>query len=268
MGDHRGDLLAALAAIGRSLQDVFDPRRFLTEFAAHIERLLPHDRLMIAYREEGGALSVFAEHTRTGPLLHEGRYTIDFDPGGYYSPDEWVVEPVLRGELTVVRDSREDPRFRREGAEPPKIVRLGLRSRVAVPLASGGRIVGILFVGSATPNTYTQAHAAMACQVAELISPFIENIVLLHREQRRRRRLANLVGLTCVFGSSLDFTESFEQVADAVRPILDFDAMGVGLLGVRSWLARSRTRRSPPVWPEFRWTLSPSRQSSKPGRRC
>jgi len=232
MGDDRGDLLAALAGIGRSLQDVFDPRRFLTDFAAHIERLLPHDRLMIAYCEEGGALSVFAEHPGGGPLLHEGRYTIDFDPGGFYSADEWVVESVLRGEAMVVRDFREDPRFRRSGAEPPKVVRLGLRSRVAVPLASGGRIVGILFVGSATPNAYTETHVAMARQVAELISPFIENIVVLHREQRRRRRLATLVGLACIFGSSLNFAESFEQVANAVRPILDFDAMGVGLLGV------------------------------------
>src|SRR5512139_2893662 len=170
MGDDRGDLLAALAAIGRSLQSAFDPRRFLTDFAAHIERLLPHDRLMIAYREERGALSVFAAHTRNGPLLHEGRYAIDFDPGGYYSPGEWVVESVLQGEAMVVRDLREDPRFLREGAEPLKIVRLGLRSRVAVPLASGGRVVGILFVGSGKPNVYTEAHAAAASQVADLIS--------------------------------------------------------------------------------------------------
>ena len=55
---------------------------------------------------------------------------------------------------------------------------------------------------------------------------------LCERLWRRRRRLATLVGLACIFGSSLNFAESFEQVANAVRPILDFDAMGVGLLGV------------------------------------
>ena len=39
------DLLASLAAIGRSMQEAFDPRRFLGEFAARIGRLKPTARL-------------------------------------------------------------------------------------------------------------------------------------------------------------------------------------------------------------------------------
>jgi hypothetical protein len=45
-------VLAALvecpAAIGCSTQDEFDPRRFLEEFSPKVERLIPHDRLVIA----------------------------------------------------------------------------------------------------------------------------------------------------------------------------------------------------------------------------
>ncbi len=225
------DLLAPLSAIGRAMQEAFDPRRFLAEFSAQVQRLLPHDRLMIGYLEEGGSLSIFAEHALQGPLLHEGRYTIAFDPGGRYTPAELALGPVVAGETVWVRDFQDDPRFDQSNPNLQKALKIGLRSRVAVPLRSGGRIIGVLGAGSFTPHRYTEVHVAAACQVADLIAPFIENIVVLHREQRRRSRLAALVGLACVFGTSLNVKESFEQMAEAIRPILDFDGMGVGLLG-------------------------------------
>ena len=225
------DLLAPLTAIGRAMQEAFDPQHFLADFSTHIQRLLPHDRLLIAYREEGGSLSVFAEHNIRGPAVHEGRYTIAFDPGGRYSPAELALGPVLAGEAILVRDFQDDPRFAKSGPELPKPLKIGIRSRVEVPLRSSGRIIGVLLAGSFAQGTYTDAHLAAARQVADLIAPLIENIVLLHREQRRRSRLAALVGLACVFGASLFLKESFERIAKAVRPILDFDKMGVGLLG-------------------------------------
>ncbi len=226
------DLLASLTAIGHSLQAAFDPQRFLAEFSGHVQRFVPHDRLMIAHLEEGGTLSVFAEYVLRGPLLHEGRYTISFDPAGRYAPDELALTPVLAGENILVKDFQDDPGFAQPGSDLSRALRIGVRSRVAVPLQSGGRIIGALLAGSFAPDTYTEAHVYAARQVADLIAPFIENIVLLHWEQRRRSRLAALTGLTCVFGASLDLKKSFDQLAEAVRPHLDFDVMGMTLVGV------------------------------------
>src|SRR5574341_1356679 len=92
------DLLASLAAIGRAMQEAFDPQRFLAEFSARVLRLVPHDRLMIVHREEGGSLSVFAEYGTRGPALQEDRYTISFDPGGRYTADALGLGPLLGGE--------------------------------------------------------------------------------------------------------------------------------------------------------------------------
>ena len=229
MSTDPGALLAVLVAIGHAMQEDFEPPRFLGEFSAHVQRLLPHDRVMIAYREEGGRLSIFAEHAIQGALVHEGRYTIAFDPAGRYTPAALVLDSVLAGEATLVTDVQTDPRFAHLGPDLPKALQIGMRSRVAVPLTSRGRIIGAFTAGSFSPNTYTETHLAAARQVADLIAPFIENIVLLHREQRRRSRLAGLGSLGRVFGASLNFTETFEQVARAVRPSLDFDVMGVRL---------------------------------------
>jgi len=225
------DLLAAVAAIGRAMQGDFDPQRFLAEFSTCVRAQLPHDRLVIVYREEGGLLSVFAEHSAQATPLHGGRYTIAFDPGGRYTPADLHLAPVLAGEARWVQDVREDAGPPAPAAEACRALLHGLRSQIAVPLRSGDRIIGVLLAGSEAAGGQAAAHVGVAAQVADLIGPFIENVVLLHREQRRRSRLAGLAGLACVFGTSLDFQESFQAVAAAVHPILDFDGMGVGQLG-------------------------------------
>jgi Nif-specific regulatory protein len=231
MSNDCGALLASVAAIGHAMQEPFDPRRFLAEFSTHVQRLLPHDRLTIAYREESGSLSVFAEHAQSGPPLHERRYTIDFDPASRYTPTDLTLLSVLAGEPMRESDFLQDHGFTSQGPDVPRAVAIDVRSKVAVPLRSGGRIIGALLVGSFTPATYTEAHIATAQQVADLVAPFIENIVLLHREQRRRSRLASLARLGRVFATSLNLRQTFEQVANAVRPTLDFDVMGARLLG-------------------------------------
>ena len=105
-------LLCSLGAIGRALQEKFDPQGFLKEFSAHVQRVIPHDRLMIAYLEdEGRTFTVFAEYAAVGPLLHEGHYTVSFDPGGRYTPSDWDLWPVFAGEAALVREDRKSTRL-------------------------------------------------------------------------------------------------------------------------------------------------------------
>ncbi len=131
----------------------------------------------------------------------------------------------------VIKDLQADARV--AGGEPVAVraLKAGVRSRVGVPLYSGGRTIGALLAASFTPDVYTEGHVAAARQVADLIGPFIENIVLLHQERRRRRRLEILAGLSRVFGASLNVQDIFDRLAEAVRPVLDFDVMGASLLG-------------------------------------
>jgi transcriptional regulator with GAF, ATPase, and Fis domain len=216
-----GDLLASLAALGRSLQDRFDPQRFLAEFSARVQPLVPHDRLLIAYLEDDGeSFTVFAEHAVRGPLLHEGRYTVDFDPGGRYPLDEFSLASVFGGEPLLVHDAQEQV----GGA------RAGIRGRVGVPLYSGARVIGAFAAASFVAGVYGDEHTVACRRIADLIGPFIENIVLLQRERRRRRRLEALTGLSVVFGASLKLADILPRLAEAVRPVFDFDAMGAALI--------------------------------------
>jgi hypothetical protein len=74
---------------------------------------------------------------------------------------------------------------------------------------------------SYVPDRSHVAHVSALHQAADLMAPFIENIVLLHRE--RRRRLSALAGLATIFGARLNPAAYFDELAEAIRPHLDFD---------------------------------------------
>ncbi len=225
MDDGLADLIACVAAFGRSLQETFAPQRFLTEFSLHAQRLVPHDRMIIVYLEDGGrAFTVFAEDRGQGPALHTGRYTTDFDPGGRYAADEWGLEPVFAGGGLLVDDVRRDP------STAAQLLETAIRARVGVPIYAGGRVIGAMNLACFTPGVYVEHHLVACEQIADLIGPFVETVVLLHRERRRRRRLQAVTALAPILGASFKADHLIEQLGEAVRPVLDFDVMAVRVM--------------------------------------
>ena len=225
------DLLASLAAISRSMQEEFDPQRFLDQFSDQIRRLIPHDRLVIDLLDEDGrTFTVFAEHATPRLRLHQDFYTTAFDPQARYVVNEWVMRSVFAGEAMRVDDFPSDPRFASLNPFERKLVETGLRSGLLVPLESGGRAIGALVATTINPHDYGDQHLTALRRVATLIGPLIQSVVLLQRERRRRRRLKALEGLTRALGGSLNVRDIFMRLADAVRPALDFETMGVALL--------------------------------------
>jgi Nif-specific regulatory protein len=225
------DLVECLAAIGRSMQDEFDPQRFLADFSAKLERLIPHDRLVIAYLDDDRrTFSIFAEHAKNGPVLHARHYTTGFSPEGRYRVGDWGLRSVFDGEALRVDDLRADDRVAREGAIEHRVRQAGFRAALLLPLYSGGRVVGCLAASSLTAGAYTDQHLATGRQVADLIAPFIQSTVLLQRERRRLRRLHGLAALGPALATSLDVKDVFDRLAEVVKPVLDFDVMGICLL--------------------------------------
>ena len=227
------DLLACVAAFARSLEGAVDPQRFLDEFSARAQPLVPHEGMVIACIEDDGrTFSIFARHVEgAGVPLDYGNYTIAFEPAGRLPWVTAAIGPVLDGEPQLIHDVQNYPGRADQVALRAWGKATGFRARVGVPMYAGGRVTGALFAASVTPGRFTDAHVSVCRQLADLIGPFVENVVLLHRERRRRERLAAVANLTSILGESLRLGDVLTRLGDAVRPILDFDGLGVSLLG-------------------------------------
>jgi transcriptional regulator with GAF, ATPase, and Fis domain len=226
------DLLACVAAFARSLEGEFDPQRFLDEFSERAQALVPHDGNVIAWLEdEGRSFSAFARRVPApGMRLVRGNYTIGFDPGGRFARDAAGFGVVFDGESQIVDDARADLDSAERAPLRAWADATGFRSRVGVPLYAGGRVVGAFLMAGIMPARFTDLHVATCRQIADLIGPFVANIVLLHRERRRRQRLHAVTALAPILGDSLRVGDVLERLGAALAPTLDFDVLGMGLL--------------------------------------
>ncbi|HSB69048.1 MAG TPA: sigma 54-interacting transcriptional regulator [Candidatus Methylomirabilis sp.] len=225
------DLLVSLRAIGHAMQAEFEPQRFLEEFSAQIQRLIPHDRLVVDHLdEEGRTFTVFAEHAPPGLVLHDEHYTTAYAPQARYIVNEWVLRFVFAGEALLIHDFSTDPRVSKANPFHRKMHEKGIRSGLLVPLESGGRVVGALVATRLASHAYTETHLATLRQLGNLVAPFIQSTILLQRERERQRRLRVVGTLAEVLATSLDARDVFGRLAAAVKPILDFDRMAALLI--------------------------------------
>src|SRR6266436_1893946 len=227
------ELPGSIAALARSMRDELDTRRFFEGVSCHVRQLVPHDRLVLACLDEGGhILSVFGQHAAGGPDRPDGHdTTIACDPGRRYPCAEIGHASLFAGLPELMRDCQTDPRIADAESARQCPLMAGLRAWLALPLYGAEHVSGALIIGSAAPDVYTEAHLEMGQRIAALIGPLVEAIALLHKERHRRRRLAVLPAVARVVGTSLNVGEIFDQVGDAVRPMLDFDVMVARLIG-------------------------------------
>src|SRR5438445_1023527 len=242
-----GGIVSTVAARARAMTPEFDPGWFLEGLSGQLQGLVPHVRLALLSLDGGGrTVSVFAEHTRGDAPRGNGRYTLSLAHASRYSIAEAVSSSVVAGQAELVLDVQRDARFM-AGAAVPGVVQAGLRAWMALALMGVERVIGALIVGDTVPDVYTEAQLATGRQLADVIGPVIESIVLVHTERRRRQRLRVVPEVARVLGTSLNVAEIFDRLAAAVRPVLDFDLMATYLLesdGMKRWLLLAE---GPPV---------------------
>jgi len=241
-----GGIVGAVAARARAMTPEFDPGGFLAGLSGQLQGLIPHDRVTALYLDEGGrTVSVFGEHAPGDAPRRDGRYTLSLARANRYPIAEAVPSCVLAGQAEFVRDAQSDARCM-AGTAVPGLPQAGLRAWMALPLMGVERVIGALILGSTVPDVYTEAHLATGRQIADVIGPVIENLVLVHTERRRRQRLRVVPEVARVLGTCLYVPEIFDRLAAAVRPVLDFDIMATSLResdGMKRWLLVAEGRR-------------------------
>jgi Nif-specific regulatory protein len=226
------DLLACVAAFARSLEGEFDPQRFLRDFSTQAQALVPHEGMFIAWLEdEGRTFSGFARNV-IGPdvTIDFRNYTIAFDPSERFPRDTAGFGPVFDGQSQLIAGDDSLPSSVDPIAWGAWTAATNFKARIGVPLYSGGRVVGAFFMASRTAGRFSEEHIGSCRQIADLIGPFVENVVLLQRERRRRERLQAVAALPPIIGASLKIGDIMQKLGDAVRPVLDFDLFGVSRL--------------------------------------
>jgi sigma-B regulation protein RsbU (phosphoserine phosphatase) len=122
----------------------------------------------------------------------------------------------------LVGDVRKDPRY---------LSALdAVRSEMAVPMLSRGRLVGVIDVQSTELNAYSKYDVALLRLIAARVGVTIESARLFRRVARQNRTLKTLAHLSREFSSILDLSELLAHIAEALKKIIPYDAFSILLV--------------------------------------
>jgi signal transduction histidine kinase len=205
----RVDVLEAANRCARALGSSLELDQAVGAFIRELRGLVPFDRMAIVLAEDGDA-EVVATAGRGADEV--------FPPGSQRPVAGSVLESVLTGEV-VYRTDMADKRH----PEEEELLALGLRSRLAAPLLSGPRTVGMLSLVRAEPNAFGQEEIELVSLLGRLVATGAQNIRSYEAERRTVEELRRLSALRADFVSlvSHELRSPMAAVIGSARTLQD-----------------------------------------------
>jgi signal transduction histidine kinase len=177
----------ALAEIGRiissspKIDDVYE------SFAEKVGRLIPFERVLIAFIDSGNTTFTF-------------NYVLEMDVLGVRRGDTLPLAGSLTEEIIrtgekfafAVNNVSETRSLTKRFPSLKPSLQAGIHSQVAVPLWSQGEVIGVLFLQSKDFGAYSGRHLDLAYSIATQISGAVANARLLEQLEVSNSALAHL----------------------------------------------------------------------------
>ena len=159
-------------------------------------------------------------------MLHANGQTLDVsDRYGFLreAPTDSVYQS---GQMLVTEDWRNETGFPQY---KEFLSRLDIVSTCSLPLARGGRRLGVLTFGNSCPSSYPEEEQRFLELVADQLSLVLDAAANFHFSGRLQDRLRLILDLTNQVVSNLELSELLHAISASVRQVMDCDAAAVML---------------------------------------
>jgi signal transduction histidine kinase len=184
----RADVLDAVNRCARALGSSLELDRAFAAFIRELQGLVPFARMAIVLVEHGDA-HVLA-------VSGEGAEAV-FPPGTVRRITGSAMEDVLGTGTTLYREDISRPRY----DEEPELLRLGLRSRVMVPLIAGNEPIGTITVMRKEAGAFDPGEVELLGLLGRMAGSAVQNIRAFGAEHRTVEELRRLSALRADFVS-------------------------------------------------------------------
>jgi PAS domain S-box-containing protein len=207
----RGHEAERIARLARDINGALDIGVILQGVAEAARELTGADIARIALRESGGEALRFRYWAGTGAELDDHlRMERGKGIGGHliqthrpFRTDDYAADPRISRDYLAATVAR------------------GIVAALAVPIVSGGRVEGAVFVNNRSPRRFTDHDEALLVQLADQAAVAIRNAALLAEAEHRRGVAESLAETSRALAQSLDLQEVARRVVRSIRALLD-----------------------------------------------
>ncbi|MGH7623584.1 MAG: GAF domain-containing protein, partial [Gemmatimonadaceae bacterium] len=167
----RADLLEAATRCARALSSSLDLDEAFGAFIRELRGLVPFDRMAIVLAE-GDVSRVIATAGASANAVEP--------PGSESSLENNLVAEIVASGQTVYRADMSQQQY----AEEAWLLNLGIHSRVAAPLLSGARAIGLISVGRVDAHAFSEPEIELVSLLGRLAASAVQNIRAYESERR------------------------------------------------------------------------------------
>jgi signal transduction histidine kinase len=184
----RADLLEAANRCARALSSSLDLDEAFGAFIRELRGLVPFERTAIVLAEDGVARVIAVSGAHADEVMPVGTQL---------GLERNLLAEVIERGHTVYRRDLAEPRY----AEEPSLLEVGVRSRVVAPLLAGTRGVGVVSVGRAEADAFSEQEVELVGLLGRLVASTVQNIRAYAGERRTVEELRRLSALRADFVS-------------------------------------------------------------------
>ena len=184
----RADLLDAANRCARALNSSLDLDEAFGAFIRELRGLMPFDRVAIVLAEAESARVIATAGECADELM---------PPGSLLAPEDSLLAHVVTVGQTVYRRDISQPEY----AEEAQLAAAGFRARIAAPLLSGARTIGLISLVRREPDSFQEHEIELATLLGRLVGSAVQNIRAYESERRTVEELQRLSALRADFVS-------------------------------------------------------------------
>ena len=224
---------AVMAEVGQIISSSLDIQQVYEQFAAKTRDLIPFDTLVI-HLVDKNSNTFTTQYT-------SGIRTSALQPGNITPLDGSLTEAVTRSGEAILHKVRSKGE---RTAQFPRLsigIEAGFRAFLAAPLIASGEVIGTVRWQSFDVNAYDQHHKVIAERIANYVTSAVVNAQIYAENQRTQLALetseasaiqvahenAVMAEIGVIISSSLDINQVYEQFAQRVGTLIDFDTLTV-----------------------------------------
>lgn len=220
----REELLDFLLEVATATSETLDLDRLLPSVADLVQRVIPYELI---------AIMLYSEKVQGLRIRYARGHRDEIVRNLVISPGEGITGSAAASRQTIlVGDVRNDPRYL------PALD--AVRSELAVPMVSRGKLVGVIDLQSTRLNAFTEADSVLLRLLAARVVAAIDNARLYRRVVTQNRTTRLLAKLSQEFSSILQLDELLARIAKSVHTLIHYDAFSILLLDAEHKCLRHR----------------------------
>jgi sigma-B regulation protein RsbU (phosphoserine phosphatase) len=220
----RSELLDFLLEVTAATSQTLDLDQLLPNVAEIIQKVLPYDLF---------AILLYSEKRQDLRIRYAVGHREEVVSNLVLALGEGITgTAAARGEPVLVGDVRSDPRYLNSVD--------AVRTELAVPMMSRGKLVGVIDLQSTRVNAYTEYDRALLRLIAARVTSAIDNARLYRRVDRQNRTLKVLTHISREFSAILNLNELLGKIAETMRALINYDAFSILLVDYEARALRHR----------------------------